>query len=202
VQLPDDSLRAVLDTVFAAPAYGWAEQPQPLAVARQWWERLADWLTNTRTLHPLLFQGLVLALTVVLVVIVVHAVYILQQTLRAAARREGPVAALPPVSRRDAAWYLRAADQAAGVGRYRDALRLAFDALVLRLDAIGSVRWGPGKTARDYTREARLTPLERARLGSVVGVLYRHVYSGAACGPDEYAVLRAAAAGEWHAAAG
>ncbi|HZE76195.1 MAG TPA: DUF4129 domain-containing protein [Gemmatimonadales bacterium] len=201
MQLPDDSLRTVLHTVFAAPAYAWVDEPHPFIAVQEWWRRLADWLVNARTLHPLVFQGLVLALTAVLVAIVVHAVYVFLQTVRAAARREGSAFSSAPVSGRDASWYLGAADQAAAAGHYRDALRLAFDALVVRLDAMGSIHWAPGKTARDYTREARLTPLERDRLGRVVGVLYRHVYSGVPCGPDEYAALRGAASDDWHAAA-
>jgi Domain of unknown function (DUF4129) len=201
-QLPNDSLHAVLDSVFAAPAYAWASDTHPLVAVRDWWQRLADWLANARTLHPLLFQWLLLGLVAVLVVIVVHAAYVFQQTLRRAARREGSVAASLPVSRRDVGWYLRAADEAASAGRYREALRLAFDALVVRLDAIGSIRWAPGKTAREYTREAQLVAGERDRLRQLVGILYRHVYSGAPCGPSEFAVLRDAASSEWHAATG
>lgn len=178
------------------------EQPNPLAWFRTWWGRLADWLASVRTVHPLLFQVLVLVLAALLVTILVHAGYVFQQTVRAAARRESGAVGVTTAPRRDSAWYLAAADEAAAAGRYRDALRLAFDALVLRLDAMGSVRWGPGKTARDYSREARLMPVDLDRLGGVVGVLYRHVYSGVPCGAREYAVLRGAAAGDWHAAPG
>jgi hypothetical protein len=128
---------------------------------------------------------------------------VLQRTLRAASSREGGPAAGPVAAfRRDAGWYLRAADEAAGAGRYRDALSLGFEALVLRLDSLGSVRWSPGKTARDYAREARLAPADRERLGGLVGALYRCVYGGAPCGPDEYRALRGVATGEWDAPAG
>jgi len=200
LQISDDSLRAVLDTVFAAPAYAWADQPQPFTLLRTWWGRLADWLASARLDHPILFQVLVLALAGVLIAILVHAAYVFQQTLRAAARRDSPAVGPVTTAQRDAAWFLQAADQAAAAGRHQDALRLAFDALVLRLDTMGSVHWGPGKTARDYTREARLMPVDRDRLGGLVGLLYRHVYSGVPCGAPEYAQLRGAAAGDWHAA--
>jgi hypothetical protein len=202
VQIPDDSMRAILDSVFAGPAYAWSERTHPLLLFREWWQHFADWLAATRTGHPALFNALLLGLSVVLVGIIVHAGYVFQQTLRAAGRLETAATLSGTVSRRDAAWYLRAADQAAAAGRYREALRLAFDALVVRLDALGSVRWGPGKTARDYTREARLAPGERDRLRELVGLLYRHVYSGAPCGPAEFAALRDAASGDWHAAPG
>jgi uncharacterized protein DUF4129 len=202
MQIPTDSLRAVLDSVFSAPVYAWVEEPQPLALVREWWGRLVNWITATRSLHPLLFQLLVFALAAVLVAILVHAGYVFQQTIRAAAGRDSKTLLQPAPVRRDAGWYLAAADQAAASGRYADALRLAFESLILRLDAMGSVRWGPGKTAREYAREARLLPLDRERLGGLVGVLYRHVYSGVPCGASEYAALRGAAAGDWHAAPG
>ncbi|HZM27240.1 MAG TPA: hypothetical protein VFB89_07775, partial [Gemmatimonadales bacterium] len=135
MQLPTDSLRAVLDSVFAEPAYAWVDEPQPLAFVRDWWGRLADWITATRSLHPLLFQLLVFALAAVLVAILVHAGYVFQQTIKAAAGRESKTMLQSAQVRRDAAWYLAAADQAAAAGRYGDALRLAFEALILRLDA-------------------------------------------------------------------
>lgn len=200
MQIADDSVRAVLDSVFAGPAYAWTPGPHPLVILREWWNRFADWLAQAQVGHPQLFYALLLALSAVLVAILVHAAYVFQRTLQAASRLERTAAASGVRSRRDAAWYLRAADQAAGTGRYREALRLAFDALVVRLDAMGTIRWAPGKTARDYSREARLAPAERERLRGLVGVLYRHVYSGVACGPEEFAALRDAAAGEWHAA--
>jgi len=202
MQLPTDSLRAVLDSVFSAPAYDWVEEPRPLATVRNWWISLADWIASVRTLHPVLFQLLMLTLAAILVAILVHAGYVFQQTVRAAARRDPKTALLSFQHRRDATWYLASADQAAAAGRYRDALRLAFEALVLRLDAMGSLRWGPGKTARDYSREARLLPGDRERLVGIVGVLYRHVYSGDPCGAPEYAMLRGAAVEDWHAAPG
>ena len=192
----------MLDTVFAAPAYTWVGENHPLLAVRNWWDRLGDWLATTRVDHPAVFQAMILALTTVLVAIVVHAGYVFLRTLRAASRREGVAVAGPPVAfRRDAGWFLQAADDAAAAGRYREALSLAFEALIFRLDALGSVRWGPGKTAREYAREARLAAADRQRLGGAVGTLYQCVYGRAACGPAEFRALRGVATGEWHAAA-
>jgi hypothetical protein len=192
----------VLDTVFAGPAYAWAEEGRPLESLGTWWQRFGEWLSATWETHPTLFQGLTFLLSAVLVGILVHAAYVFVQTLRAASRRDGAVVVRPATAFwRDAASYLRAADQAAAAGRFREALSLAFEALVLRLDEAGSVRWGPGKTARDYAHEARLEPAERERLGGLVGILYRCVYGGAPCGPDEYRVVRGLAEDEWRAAA-
>lgn len=187
----------MLDTVFAGPAYAWGQQGRPLESLTTWWRRFSDWLSATRDTHPTLFQGLTLLLSVVLVGILAHAAYVFLRTLRAASRIDGATAPQPTtVSWRDAGSYLRAADQAAAAGRFREALSLAFEALVLRLDEAGLVRWGPGKTARDYAREARLAPAEHERLGGLVGLLYRCVYGGAPCGPDEYRAVRVVAEGE------
>jgi hypothetical protein len=187
----------VLDTVFAGPAYAWVQQGRPLESLTTWWRRFSEWLSATRDTHPTLFQGLTLLLSAVLVGILAHAAYVFLRTLRGGSRRDGGVAVQPTTAFwRDAASHLRAADQAAAAGRFREALGLAFEALVLRLDEAGVVRWGPGKTARDYAREARLPPAEQERLGGLVGLLYRCVYGGAACGPDEYRAVRVVAEGE------
>jgi uncharacterized protein DUF4129 len=192
----------VLDTVFAAPVYAWAGENQPLIAVRGWWDRLGDWLADARVAHPAVFRAMIFALTAVLVAIVVHAAYVFLRTLRAASRREGAAVAGSPVAlRRGAGWYLQAADAAAAAGRYREALSLAFVALIFRLDGLGSVRWGPGKTAREYALEARLEPADRQRLGGVVGTLYGCVYGGAPCGAAEFRALRGLATGDWHAAA-
>jgi len=202
-QLPDDSLRAVLDTVFAAPAYAWDDETHPLATVQTWWQRLGEWLAATRTAHPELFKALIVGLCLVLAAILAHAGWVLLRTLRAASRLENDAPATPSAGfRRDAGWYFRAADEAAAAGRYREALSLAFEALILRLDGLGALRWGPGKTARDYAREARLSAGDRERLGGLVGALYRCVYGGAACGPDEYRAVRGLAAGAWDASPG
>ncbi len=42
------ALRAALDSVFASPAYRWAEVPAPERWLRQWWERLGNWLAGLR----------------------------------------------------------------------------------------------------------------------------------------------------------
>jgi hypothetical protein len=187
----------VLDTVFAGPAYAWGQQGRPVDSLATWWRRFSEWLSATRDTHPTLFQGLTLLFSAVLVGILAHAAYVFLRTLRAGSRLDGGVAAQPTTTFwRDPASHLRAADEAAAAGRFREALSLAFEALVLRLDEAGVVRWGPGKTARDYAREARLAPAEHERLGGLVGLLYRCVYGGAPCGAAEYRAIRIVAEGQ------
>jgi len=69
-----DSLRAVLDSVFAAPEYRWVERPNPLAFLNRWWRLLAEWLQRIQERHPevfwVLFWGLVAVLALILVYLV------------------------------------------------------------------------------------------------------------------------------------
>ena len=48
------TFRETLDTVFAGPAYRWGEEPVPLRILRDWWQRLGDWLVGlTRSFGPI-----------------------------------------------------------------------------------------------------------------------------------------------------
>jgi hypothetical protein len=131
--------------------------------------------------------------------ILVHAGFILWQTVRRAAA-DTTARRVEAGETRDAEWHFRHADEAARAGRYREALRLGFAGVVLRLDGLGTVERAAGKTPAEYAREARLAQQDRERLGELVGALYRHIYGGVPCGPDEYARWRTAARGAWHEA--
>jgi len=198
---PDDTLRAALDSVFAGPAYRWIERPDPLRLLREWAWRLSDWLTALREGNPIWYRALLIGLIVLLLVILSHAAWIFWQTLRGATRADDAAAAESPMSRRDARQLRADAEQAAQAGRYAEALRLGFHALVLELDAGGSVAYSSGKTPVEYAREARLSPTDRGRLSALVGSLYRHVYGAVPCTADECGRWLAEARGRWDAAA-
>lgn len=199
--IPGDSLRAVLDSVFAAPAYRWQERPDPWRWLREWAERLTDWLIALRSEHPGGFKLVIAAAGVLFAAVLAHAGFILWQTVRRAAAAE-VAAPGAEADTRDADWHFRQADEAARGGLYREALRLVFAGVVLRLDALGTLERMAGKTPAEYAREARLAGDDRERLRDLVGALYRHVYGGVPCGPDDYARWRSAARGAWHEAAG
>lgn len=194
-----DSLRAVLDTVFAAPAYRWVEQPAPFRLLRQWWRMLGDWLAEFSSANPGLFRLLALVLVAVLVGIFVHAGWVMLQAVRSSGERDaGPAVG---ARWRDAAWYRAEADRRAEAGDYAGALAPAFTAVALTLDAGGIARFHPSKTPREIERDARVGPGDRERLRGLVRALYAHHFGGVPCGPEDYRRWRAAADGEWHAAA-
>ena len=197
--MPPDSLRAVLDSVFAGPAYRWVERPEPAAQLRGWLNELEQWLASLRDHNPLGFKAFIAALIIVLIAILVHAGWVLVRTVRPRSQDTGPIQS--PVIRRDRDWYRREAERLAGEGRYPEAMQADFLALVLALDAAQQVRFHPAKTPREYTRESRLDPGLRAELSGLVGALYEYVFARRPCGLAEYREWQARVAREAHAAA-
>ena len=197
---PADSLRGVLDSVFAAPEYRWVERPETYALLRRWLRVAQQWLLDVQEAHPALFKLLLAGLVLLVITIFLHAAWVFLQTVRAAGRA-GPGALAPPAPRRDQAWYRGEADRLAGLGRYADAMQYDFLALVLALDAASLVRFHPSKTPGEYTREAQLSPEARSQFRALVRDLYGYVFARRVCGPREFEVWRAQAAPEHYAPA-
>ncbi len=197
-----DSLQAVLDSVFAGPAYQWTERRHPLGFLRDWWQDLGEWLGRLQDRHPDLFQLLFWVLVGLLVGIVLHGAWILYRAVRVAnaprERTRGPVTPPP----RDAAWYRQEAERLAGLGRYAEAMHHDFLALVLELDSRRALRFHPSKTPGEYAREARLPDEDRGVLQGVVRDLYAVAFARRPWGPGEYRAWRARLAGGIHAPAG
>ncbi len=197
--MPPDSLRAVLDSVFADPAYRWTERPEPLVQVRRWLAGLAHWLTLLRDHNPLGYRFLMLAMLVVLVAILVHAAWVLVRTIRPSA--PAGEAAVPVALRRDREWYRREAARLAASGRFVEAMQADFLGLVLALDAAALLKYHPAKTPREYTREPGLGPPLRAELLELVGALYGYGFARRPCGPAEYDAFHQRVMEERHAPA-
>ena len=191
----------MLDTVFASPAYRWTERPPPFRILREYWDRLGEWLEGLRADNPAVFRALVIGLLIALVLVLLHAVYVVWQTVRGAAAPEEAATRAADRERRDAAWYLTEADRVAALGRLAEALQLAFVGLALTLDAQGLLRYHASKTPAECVREARLAREDRERLRILVQVLYGHVFGGRPFGLEDYRRWRRAGALPWHAPA-
>jgi len=194
-----DSLRRVLDSVFAAPAYAWVEKPQALGFLLRWINAVARWLQGLEGAHPGLFTGLLGVLVVVLVAVFVHAGWLFARSIRSApapggAGREAAAAMTPLELRREA-------DRLAAAGRFVEAMQADFLALALELDRRSLLRFHPSKTPAELAAEARLGEDGRQRLGALVGSLYRHAFARVPCGPAEYAAWRAEIGAGLHAVA-
>jgi uncharacterized protein DUF4129 len=195
----EDSLRAVLDSVFAGADYRWVERPRPLAFLTRWLEELQSRLLALREVHPLGFRLFLAGLTIVLVAILVHAGWVLFHTVRAGSSPGEP--SRGPALRRDRAWYRREADRLAAQGRYVEAVQADFLALVLALDSFELLRFHPGKTPAEYGRESRLTPAAGEEFRDLVRTLYGYAFAGRPCGADEFASWRARSGPERYARA-
>ncbi|HUR94579.1 MAG TPA: DUF4129 domain-containing protein [Gemmatimonadales bacterium] len=195
------ALRAVLDSVFAAPTYRWGETPAPLRWLREWWQRVGDWLASLRADNPAAFRLLVFALLIAVVVVLAHGAWVVWRTVRNARAPDEGDRAPAAAGARDAAWYLREADRAAAMGRMSEALQLGFVGLALTLDAQGILRYHPSKTPAECAGEARLVQPDRERLRAMVRTLYGHVFGGSPFGADDYRRWREDVGRSWHAPA-
>lgn len=194
-----DSLRTLLDSVFAAPTYRWSEPTDPLAAVRLRFAELMDWIRHLESNSPALYLVVVGILVALLVAVLVHVGWLVWQTLRA----PPTVAAIMPsaAERRDAAWFRTEADRLASAGRYREAVQADFLALVLTLDGWGAMHFHPSKTPAEYLGEPALRGEAREEFRDLVRQLYRIVFGGAACDAADYAEWRRRAAPERYAPA-
>lgn len=195
-----DSLRAVLDSVFAAPEYRWVERAESFGPVRRWFRMVRAWLFDLRDANPLLFKAVIAALVIAVLAILLHAGWVLYRTLRAAQRVPGAFPADTAV-RRDQAWYRRQAEILAAEGRYPEAMQYDFLALILALDARSLVRFHPAKTPAEYTRESGLGAAAQVELRGLVGSLYGYLFARHPCGPGEFTAWRERARPERYAAA-
>jgi Domain of unknown function (DUF4129) len=198
--IPREAFRAVLDTVFAAPQYAWRESRDPLAFLRRWWTSLLTWLDTLRDSNPDLFRLLFWGLVALLVLLLLHAGWVVIRTLRAGPAGTGSAATFP-APRRDAAWYRREAQRLAEKGRLLEAMQADMIALLLELDARRIVRYHAGKTAQEHVAEAAVSEAARAELRDLVWAFYRHAFAREPLSPATAAAWRARAMADRYAAA-
>ena len=196
-----DSLRAVLDTVFAGKDYRWQEQPDPVSAFARWMQALQRWLFELRDGHPLAFRWFLIGLLVLVLAIFAHAVWVFVRTLRSGARIDEGMP-LGASQRRDRHWYRREADRLAAQGRYPEAIQADFLALVLALDELRLLKFHPSKTPAEYGMEARLAGAAGEEFRELVRRLYGYAFARRPCGPAEFEAWRARADPERYAPAG
>jgi Domain of unknown function (DUF4129) len=194
-----DSLRAVLDSVFAAPAYRWVQRPDPFAALRHFRDAIWHWLETFHDAHPLGFRAVLYAMVAVMIAIVIHAGWTFIRSVRAA--DASPEASRARFIPRDQAWYRREADRLAAAGHFAEAIQADFLALVLALDARHVLRFHPSKTPGEYTREPGLAPGSREEFRDLVRRLYRYAFARSSCGPADFSDWRERATPERYAPA-
>jgi len=180
-------------------------EPGALDGVREWWRellsRIGHWLGglgNLRGDTPVLYWLMIVVLVAAALAILG---YLLWSTLLRMEERGAigtPAAArsaTPNARARSAAEWEDEARRAAGEGRYREAAVALYQALLLRLEAAGAVRYDPAKTPGDYRREARRDPRAAGALTAFLRGFEPAVFGGRALDGEGYERLRTAAAG-------
>ncbi len=191
-----DSLRRVLDSVFADPRYTWHPRPDPFEFIRVWFARAMDWFAALATAHPVDFRLVVIAMSLLLAALLLHIGWIVFHTIRPA---PPTVLAAGTIVYRDRDWFVGEADRLARRGRYPEAAQAAFVALVMALDARHVVAFHPSKTPGEYLTEARLAAPERNRFRELVGDLYGYAFARRPITAGDYAEWRSRAEPERYA---
>lgn len=193
----DEALRRV----YARPELQ-PREPGPLDGLREWWRRLwariwesSPSFGDLRSDNPVVYWLVIGALVAAGLAILF---FLLRNTLArlddaGAAPRPRPAGPVNARARTAAEWEEEARRAAAG-GRFRDAAVALYQALLLRLESAGVIRYDPAKTPGDYRREARRDPRASGALAAFLRGFEPAVFGGRALDGDGYERLRAAAA--------
>ncbi len=150
------SKRAILearDEVFARSEFAAAPEKGKsfiLEIARE----VMDTIGRFRQEHPIAYIGVMVVLVLALVILVAHIVWTLAVARRASYDDEPELPELD-LRRTPPAEFRRRAVALADQGKYEDAARELYVALLLALDARGDVTYARHKALLDYRLEAR-----------------------------------------------
>jgi hypothetical protein len=145
---------------------------------------------------PVLFWILVAILAALGLALIVALLYTILGRLSAAdaaPARQAAGAAQAARRPRDATGWEEEARRLAAGGQYRDAAVALYQALLLRMEAAGAVRYDPAKTPGDYRMEARPHALSRP-LAAFLRAFEPAVFGGRSLDAGVYERLRGAAA--------
>lgn len=191
-----------LARVYARPefapqrTYGWAQRiTDAWEAVKEFFARIADRLGVMQTAAPVLFWVIFGWMAITALAILAHLVYTVSQTWRARERDPAvkPLRSAAPRPVTAADWEAEAR-RAAAEGRLRDAAVAHYQALLLRLDARGVLRYDSSKTPGEYRREVRRDPAAGRAFGGFLRLFEPVAFGGRALDPTGYERLRAAAA--------
>jgi Domain of unknown function (DUF4129) len=196
-----EEVQGAVARVYARPEYaehpgGWREWlNRKLAEAWGW---LADKLASfgeLRMTHPWVFWLVIGWLAAAAVALLAHLVWTALQAARRAEPEAAGGAGKPRKSKpRTAADWEAEAARLAAEGRLREASAALYQALLLRLDGRGAVRFDPSKTPGDYRREARPHPDAARALTGFLRLFEPVAFGGRGLDAEGWERMRLAAA--------
>ena len=197
-----EQVAQALERVYARPELA-PRQPPPLAGLRDALGRLTQRIGELlgrffalRTESPPVYYTVVVVLVAIGLAIVA---YFVINTLARLREAEAPAVLRAPgavdARVRTAAEWEEEARRAAAAGRFREAAVALYQALLLRLEAAGTVRYDPAKTPGDYRREAKAgrDPRAAGALAAFLRGFEPAVFGGRALDAAGYDRLRGAA---------
>jgi hypothetical protein len=201
--LPTEAeVRAALERVYARPELaprtpGFFDGVRAAIgrVLRRVWDLFGSFgdLRGDSPIVYWLVMGTLIALGLAIIGYFIHNTLLrLGETDPAPRPARGTAGAIDARARTAAEWEDEAR-RAAAAGRYRDAAVALYQALLLRLEASGVLRYDPAKTPGDYRREARKAPQAAGALTSFLRGFEPVVFGGRALDAAGYDRLRGAA---------
>jgi hypothetical protein len=184
-------VRRTLDRILASPEFE-TELPQLSAKETIWrWiarkiGELFDSISSLGSAAPGVFWTVLTILLLMLAGILIHGGVVVLRALRASRTRAGPAPG-KRVRAEDAETLLGRAAQAAGQGRFTEAIRLCHRAALLGLDRRGFVRFQDCLTSGDYRAQLRTHEAERALFQDLTRIYEPASFGRAAAGGEDYA---------------
>ncbi len=179
-EIAADSIRTVLQQVYAGPEYDWDLRRNPFQFLFDLLASVSAWLAELEATHPVAYWLVMGVLTGLLIAILLHFTYLVVRALRPRIASTRP-ASVTLAQRRGAAWHLDEARRLAADGRYQEAIAHRFAALLLVLDERKVIRFHPSKTPAEYVAEVDLKEDGPAQFSALVTVLYQHLFGGVNC---------------------
>jgi hypothetical protein len=197
-----DQVREALDRVYQRPEFA----PTTRSPVREALDAVGRWIREAiefllpsfdagATRDNVLLVILIALMAGVAVFVVLHLSGVLPKLLgRSAEAGAGAAGGKGPGGRasRAAEWEERAR-KAAAAGRWREASLALYQALLLRLEERGAVRYDPSKTPGDYRREARKSQEARAVLDGYLRAFEPVAFGGRAIDGRGYDGLKTTA---------
>lgn len=187
-----DSIRATLSEIYVRPEFDWETPPDLFGWLSQLIASVNSWLQALEVEHPVAYWLLVAGLAGLLLLILAHLSTTVVRVLRYKERPEAE-SALRVTAQRDVRWHLDRVAQLKLEGRYGEALAHRFVAVLLELERRKALEFHPSKTPAEYRSEVQLDPAGQSVFADLVTKLYRHLFGGAPCGPEDLEVFERAA---------
>jgi Domain of unknown function (DUF4129) len=154
------------------------------------------WMRGLEDTNPALWWAIVIGLVALLLALLGHVIWTALRVARMdddldSSSSDGKPKRQKP---RTAADWEAEATRLAGQGRLREAAAALYQSLLLRLDALGVVRFDRSKTPGDYRREARKHAEAASALGAFLRLFEPVAFGGRGLDAEGWERLRAAAA--------